>query len=154
MSFGRKVLFVVFKFVPFGCSVHILGSCSELGNWRPCMENKLEWNEGHLWVGKITVPNTVIEYKFAVINNQENIEWEQGANRETNFKTTDRIIDGWRDHDKDHSWQRQGELYDMQSKKIKHYYYCSIPQCNLKRILIESIESNSKNTNKLCYFTY
>ena len=118
MSFGneskqlelKEVLFAVFKFIPYGCSVHVVGESSELGVWNPQEKNLLKWNKGHLWTGRINVPISIIEFKFVVVDESkgEIIEWEQGENRKLDFKNIERVFDAWKDHKSEHLWQKLG----------------------------------------------
>jgi len=68
---------------PYGVGVVVTGSHDTLGNWDPLEGLQLEWSEGHLWQGEVSLSaGTDINMKFAKTFgsslDREVIEWQDG----------------------------------------------------------------------------
>ena len=65
-----------------GENIFILGNIKELGNWKET-KFRLKWSEGHIWKGKIEIPNEVafFSFKFVCIGEDNLRRWEEGPNR-------------------------------------------------------------------------
>ena len=68
----------------FGESLHIVGSCPELGSWK-AYRCPLKWNEGHVWTSDPLVIRSCsyFMYKYVIMNSQSGkaAKWEKGPNR-------------------------------------------------------------------------
>ena len=69
-----------------GEEIYIYGNCPDFGNWKE-PKFKLEWNEGNIWKGKLSMPisDKNIEFKFVCKINTY-LRWEIGDNRILNSK--------------------------------------------------------------------
>jgi hypothetical protein len=90
-----RIVFQVHKCCEFGRRVAVVGNLAGLGAWTAAQSLPLEWNDGHIWTGSITVPldeileekdvSHVLEYKYIVqssINpsDESQVEWMPGDN--------------------------------------------------------------------------
>ena len=89
--------------VPFGCAVRFVGSHDALGAWEahaaqgallpgPAAYTQgtsdvrlpaaLEWQDGHVWLGKVRLPPGEYEGKCVIVNGDGAAQqWEEGSNR-------------------------------------------------------------------------
>lgn len=97
------IVFQVHKCCEFGRRVAVVGSLPGLGSWSSLEALPLEWNDGHIWTGSITVPlddiirardgseDTIsfrpssVEYKYIVQSSvhpldESQVEWMPGDN--------------------------------------------------------------------------
>eukprot|EP01017_Pseudomicrothorax_dubius_P033599 TRINITY_DN4516_c0_g2_i7.p1 TRINITY_DN4516_c0_g2~~TRINITY_DN4516_c0_g2_i7.p1 ORF type:complete len:363 (-),score=53.19 TRINITY_DN4516_c0_g2_i7:34-1122(-) len=87
------VTFNIHYFAEFGQSVYVVGDVLELGFWNPQHAFRLTWTPGHEWRGRLVLPSryktAVIEYKYIVAateNINSAVRWEEGSNREIDFR--------------------------------------------------------------------
>jgi protein-tyrosine phosphatase len=81
----------------YGQNVYVMGSLSELGNWKE-YRAKLKWTEGHIWTCALSLPQQPFEYKYVVYNQRANsMVWESGRNRQCDLQshTTITLNDVW-----------------------------------------------------------
>lgn len=90
-----RIVFQVHKCCEFGRRVAVVGNLAGLGAWTASQSLALEWNDGHMWTGSITVPleeilenkgaSHVLEYKYIVQSSfnpsdESQVEWMPGDN--------------------------------------------------------------------------
>jgi hypothetical protein len=66
-----------------GQNIYILGSITELGNWKES-KFRLKWSEGHIWKGKLELPKDkdYFQYKFVCLSDDNKFKrWEEGPDR-------------------------------------------------------------------------
>lgn len=98
-EYGKvHILFKVHKCCEFGRRVGVVGNLTGLGAWTSSQALALEWNDGHIWSGSITVPleeilqkndsspsRASLEYKYIVQSSvdpcdESQVEWMPGDN--------------------------------------------------------------------------
>ena len=90
-----RIEFQVHKCCEFGRRVAVIGNLAGLGAWTSSQALALEWNDGHIWSGSITVPleeilkkndsSHALEYKYIVQSSihpadESQVEWMPGDN--------------------------------------------------------------------------
>ena len=68
--------------VQFGQGVMLVGSVRELGSWDIARGITLDWSEGDLWTGTVSVKRADVgrlEYKY-IVKSDSGAEWEAGGN--------------------------------------------------------------------------
>jgi hypothetical protein len=65
----------------FGEHLRMVGDCEELGAWDATAAPSLVWQEGHSWVGELSVPPGPHSFKLVVLRGDGGQYWEEGENR-------------------------------------------------------------------------
>ena len=70
--------------------IGILGDLDIFGNWNTNDINKiykLIWNEGNIWKNSFTIKENIkdFNFKFIILNNNNNIIWQKEENINVNF---------------------------------------------------------------------
>lgn len=70
-------------FVPQNGSLHIVGNKGFLGNWSPAMAPKMKDASYPVWKVDVYIQKKdfPIEYKYAIVNEVNDVTWEDGVNR-------------------------------------------------------------------------
>eukprot|EP00192_Tetraselmis_astigmatica_P010111 CAMPEP_0117672864 /NCGR_PEP_ID=MMETSP0804-20121206/14149_1 /TAXON_ID=1074897 /ORGANISM="Tetraselmis astigmatica, Strain CCMP880" /LENGTH=811 /DNA_ID=CAMNT_0005481529 /DNA_START=139 /DNA_END=2574 /DNA_ORIENTATION=- len=81
-----RVAFCVYKELPFGQRLKVVGSAAGLGNWDISCAPKMKWTDGHLWVAEVPLTAGKHDFKFAVTSSEKEatLYWETqcGGNRQ------------------------------------------------------------------------
>ena len=77
-----------------GESISVIGSNSNLGEWKSEKALNLNWNKGNRWIGSFEYKEeNDFEYKFILLNNGCVKEWEDGINRKFIFQQIKSLIE-------------------------------------------------------------
>lgn len=84
----NKIFFSIKYDTKYGEEVGILGSIPKLGNWNQNKIFNLNWNNGNIWTGDISLGTDSLldfEFKFVISTNRKVKRWENGDNNKVVF---------------------------------------------------------------------
>jgi hypothetical protein len=68
--------------VAVGEKLVVVGNTAQLGDWDEAKGLPLQWSEGHVWTGPVSVTaDSKVSYKFVKISEDSSAEWEAGEDR-------------------------------------------------------------------------
>ena len=91
----HKVTFQIEYATIFGEEIAISGSGDSLGNWDQNKVFKLEWTNGNIWKGSISLNEynfRNFEFKFVLLSNNKIKTWENGGNNIVNFNDIYQVV--------------------------------------------------------------
>ncbi|CAA0827499.1 Carbohydrate-binding-like fold [Striga hermonthica] len=93
-----RVRFKLHKECAFGQKFLLVGDDPMVGLWDPSNGVPLIWSEGHVWTAEIDMPSgKVLEYKFVLKGEAENVTWQPGPDRFIKTWYTDKVITVYED---------------------------------------------------------
>ena len=149
----KELLFNVKRHTNFGDEIYVLGNIHELGNWKTCSSNKMEWHDYDYWELKISVSSPSFEYKYAVADSNRNIiQWEFGCNRVIKDNESPSNLDNWVCHLESHkySYDTTRQVSGGSCPAVASIYRCTINGCTDYYSVTKCLDENSSpNSNSL-----